>query len=100
MVVRLTEGWPPDGWYPAKYYREDLETRDELESAVDALPEPTRDEVTQALSEVDRRFAEATEDDGGQALTAEAGPMPAGAYDRWWWRRIPQPPPWRDTPGR
>jgi len=106
MVSRLVEGWPPDGWYPAEYYREDLGTRDELATAADVLPEPARDQVVQALAEVDRRFAEATEDDGGHALAAETGPAPAGLssrpgnVDRWWWRRIPNPPPWRDTPGR
>ena len=90
MVSRLIEGWPPDGWYPADYYHEDLETRDELAVATDALPET--DLVRQALAEVDRRFTEATEDDGGLALAA-ATREPLGTG--WWWRRVPHPPPWR-----
>lgn len=95
MVNRLIEGWPPDGWYPAEYYREDLSTRDELAADTDALPEPDRGRLTQALAKVDRRFADATEDDGGRTLTAEAGPTPA---DNWWWRRIPNPAPWSNAP--
>ncbi|MCO8275393.1 hypothetical protein M1L60_32910 [Actinoplanes sp. TRM 88003] len=86
MVSRLAEGWAPDGWYPAEYYREDLKIRDEL--AAEAHVEP--------LAEVDSRFVELTTDDGGQALTAATGPIPTG----WWWRRIPNPLPWQDTPGR
>ena len=87
MVTRLAEGWPPDGWYPADYYREDLRARDEL--AADSLP----DDVVRALSEVDERFVALTENDGGRTLGAEASAQ-------WWWRRIPHPLPWRDTPGR
>jgi len=100
MVSRLVEEWPPDGWYPAAYYREDLETRDELDNAQDTLPEPVKDEVMTALAEVDRRFAEATDEDGGQALMTETGPLPRGASDAWWWRRIPHPRPWQNTPAK
>lgn len=90
MVTRLTEGWPPDGWYPATYYREDLETRDELAAA--SPP------IAQALAEVDQRFADATRDDNGQSLSAATGPLPQAA-DHWWWRRIPHPLPWQNAPG-
>ena len=89
MVSRLAEGWAPDGWYPAEYYREDLHIRDEL--ATDAQTEPLR----AALAEIDTRFIELTTDDDGQALTTATGPVPPG----WWWHRIPHPLPWRDTPG-
>jgi hypothetical protein len=106
MVTRLEAGWPPDGWYPAEYYREDLETRDELAAITNELPEPVRGDVTQTLAEVDRRFIDATEDDRGQALATETGPAPIGSsgqsgdLDRWWWRRIPRPLPWRDAPSQ
>ncbi|MDY7090492.1 MAG: hypothetical protein SYR96_36060 [Actinomycetota bacterium] len=92
MVSRLADGWPPDGWYPAAYYREDLEVRDELEAAV-----AIRSDASDALAEVDARFRSLTQDDGGQALVAETGPMPPKAG--WWWHRIPAPRPWRDQPG-
>jgi hypothetical protein len=90
MVTRLVEGWPPDGWYPADYYREDLAIRDELSAAADSLPEPASDELRQALAEVDHLFVEATEDDGGRALAAETGSLPIGS---WWWFRVPRPLP-------
>jgi hypothetical protein len=90
MVSRLSDGWPPDGWYPLEYYRQDLETRDDLETAMGALPEAARAEVAQALAEIDRRFAAATEDDGGEALSAGS--------PGWWWRRVPNPAPWHNAP--
>lgn len=95
MVARLTEGWPPDGWYPAEYYREDLELRDEL----DAASRGFADEWADALAEIDRRFTSATIDDGGRALAAATGPVPQSAH-KWWWRRIPQALPWQDAPGQ
>ena len=98
LVARLTEGWPPDGWYPAAYYREDLTTRDQLTAAIEMLPEPARRAVEPAMSEVDARFIEATVDDGGHALTIATGPLPSGAA--WWWRRVPQPLPWQNAPGQ
>ena len=90
MVTRLTDGWPPDGWYPAAYYREDLETRDALAAA--APP------IAQALAEIDQRFTDATHDDNGQALSAATGPL-LPAAGPWWWRRIPRPLPWQNAPG-
>ncbi|MEV4758805.1 hypothetical protein AB0J86_27425 [Micromonospora sp. NPDC049559] len=96
MAARLADGWPPDGWYPAVHYREDLELRDELAGLGRALPEPLRARFATSLDDVDRRFVALTEDDGGAELAAELGtasvpPEP----DRWWWRRIPQPAPWQ-----
>jgi hypothetical protein len=85
MTVRLSEGWPPDGWYPADYYRQDLRTRDELAAAVEVLPAATKDVVARAVGEVDRRFAGATGGSPGR--------------DRWWWQREPDPLPWRGEPG-
>jgi hypothetical protein len=84
MIERMARGWPPDGWYPAAYYRADLAVRDELHDS----------ELAQALETLDARFAGLTWDDGGRALAAETGPLPPGAEDRWWWRRVPDPPPW------
>ncbi|MGK5679753.1 hypothetical protein [Actinoplanes sp. URMC 104] len=99
MVARLVAGWPPDGWYPAAYYREDLETRDDLARLAETLPEPARGVAARAVAEVDGRFAELTDDDGGRALAAATGPLPPGSSDRWWWHRIPHPLPWQDQPG-
>ncbi|WP_430789252.1 hypothetical protein [Actinoplanes sp. G11-F43] len=85
LVTRLERGWPPDGWYPADYYRDHLGYRDEL----------TGLEGNQVLAILDRRFTDATVDDGGRALAARSGPVP----DRWWWHRITRPLPWDGTPG-
>lgn len=62
MVTRLIEGWPPDGWYPDEFYQQDLETREELAANLGTLPPPARQAIEQALGEVDRRFADATQD--------------------------------------
>ncbi|MEU4625954.1 hypothetical protein AB0G04_39010 [Actinoplanes sp. NPDC023801] len=95
LVARLVAGWYPDGWYPPEYYREDLETRDLLTDAAEALPEPVRVAFAQALATIDERFAAATVDDGGEALASRTGSVP----DRWWWHRITRPVPWRNMPG-
>ena len=103
MATRIAEGWPPDGWYPAAYYREDLESRDELAAITATMPQPANGEFIEAASEVDQRFATATDDDSGQALTAETGPAPASrpaSGDAWWWHRITHPLPWQNEPGR
>jgi hypothetical protein len=102
LVARMATGWPPDGWYPATYYQEDLEYRDELARVGHALPEPARALFASALEEVDRQFVALTEDDGGAALATELGDTAAvpADPDRWWWRRIPRPVPWLNQPAR
>ncbi|MFC4069488.1 hypothetical protein [Actinoplanes subglobosus] len=85
LVARLTAGWCPDGWYPPGSYREALELRDDLAGT----------EFTSALEMIDRRFIDATVNDGGAALAQATGPVP----DRWWWRRVTDPLPWRRMPG-
>lgn len=94
MITRLERGWPPDGWYPAEGYRRKLECRDELETLADRVPAPLRAEFDEALAVLDRRFAEATVDDAGQALSAVTGPTPG----YWWWQRITDPSPWHAMP--
>ncbi|SDT30461.1 hypothetical protein [Actinoplanes derwentensis] len=95
MITRLIEGWPPDGWYPAEYYRDDLGYRDDLVTGVGELPDEVRGDFAEVLATLDRRFAQATVDDAGRALAAATGPVP----DRWWWHRITDPLPWHDMPG-
>lgn len=95
LVARIAMGWPPDGWYPADYLRADFEARDGLADGPQAWASPLRSEFAAVVAELDRRFAELTEDDGGQALASLTGPVP----DRWWWHRITNPPPWRGMPG-
>jgi hypothetical protein len=87
IVARLTAGWHPDGWYPPDYYRDGMKTRDRLIDAAASLPESFRAEFTAFLEIIDRRFTDATDDDGGDALAALTGAVP----DRWWWHRTTHP---------
>jgi hypothetical protein len=100
MVERMTAGWPPDGWYPADYYREDLETRDELENDTRQVPAPVAERLTAALAEVDERFRSATAeaDDDRVAAVVGLGDVDVALKGGWWWRRLPDPAPWPDAP--
>ncbi|RAG82313.1 hypothetical protein DN069_28160 [Streptacidiphilus pinicola] len=97
LVARMTTGWPPDCWYPAAYFREDLEVRDRLGLL---LAGPGAELLLAALEEVDAAFRAATQEDGGASL-AKALDLPRVnlALRGWWWQRAPQPLPWRDQPG-
>lgn len=101
MVNRLASGWPPDGWYPAVYYQQDLETRDELAQMCRTYQQVVRGPLEAALVDVDRQFKALTQEDLEGALAAELGSKYAGtASSEWWWRRIPHPLPWSRQPGR
>lgn len=99
LVARMAAEWPPDGWYPAAYYKEDLEYRDELASAAQQLPDAVRTQFVTALDEIDGTYAALTDDDAGASLAAELGTATVAA-NGWWWRRVPQPVPWLRQPGR
>ncbi len=85
-VVRMTSGWPPDGWYPAGFYSEDLEVRDELEGV-----------LLSAVRQVDGEFRAATREAGPDEMAATFSES-IGEGKGWWWRRLPEPVPW--GPGR
>lgn len=87
LTVRMASGWPPDGWYPAGYYREDLELRDHLSADVQRVPAPLTARLEAALNAVDDAFRAGTRD----------GLVPGPLSPGWWWRRVPDPEPWRDT---
>lgn len=97
LTARMASGWPPDGWYPAEYYRQDLETRDELATAVEALPPAVAGRFGAALARVDDAFRASTREVGDPAQVAEAlgGEMTESGSRGWWWRRLPEPEPWR-----
>ena len=83
LTARMTSGWPPDGWYPAAYYQEDLANRDELAADADRLPAPVVGHFAAALARVDDAFRAATRE------------QPAASRGQaWWWGRVPEPVPW------
>ena len=82
-TVRMASGWPPDGWYPLDYFREDLSVRDQLATDAGQLPADAAARFTAALTAVDEAF---------RAGTREAGPD--SPEPGWWWRRVPEPRPW------
>ncbi|QFR00073.1 hypothetical protein F9278_32360 [Streptomyces phaeolivaceus] len=95
LCVRLRSGWPPDGWYSADLYQEDLEFRDQLDSAVSELSETERKAAEAAVRELDAVYRDLTVDDQGLALTTavkhEVGDLNGRA---WYWHRRPTELPW------
>jgi hypothetical protein len=83
LAVRMASGWPPDGWYPAEYYRDDLPVRDELAADVDRVPPVVAGHFGEALARVDELFRAGTREE-------PTGPARRG----WWWGRVPEPIPW------
>jgi hypothetical protein len=80
LTVRMTSGWPPDGWYPRDYYDEDLGVRDEL----------SRSKVPAEVAEPFRRALETVD----EAFRAHTRPAASEPERGWWWARVPDPEPW------
>jgi hypothetical protein len=100
LTARMASGWPPDGWYPAAFFAEDLETRDRLGHALADLDPETSKQLGQALDRVDETYRATTTQDNGAALAqALALPRVELALRGWWWQRAPQPLPWREQLG-
>ena len=83
LTERMAAGWPPDGWYPAGFYRDDLVARDELDTAVTRLPAAATGRFRWAVGRVDEKF---------RKLTHETTTPPVSGGDAWWWRRVPEKP--------
>ena len=99
FVARMTAGWPPDGWYPADFYRQNLELRDELERALEDLPDTAAALFRTAVSKVDETFKKGTHEvsEVGWVSTAlRRATLP----ETWWWWRLPAVEPWLNEPGR
>jgi hypothetical protein len=95
LCVRMESNWPPEGWYSASMYREDLEHRDKLELAMISLEKDEHHAVQQILAELDQRYLERTIDDGGVALASAISEDPSRLTSRpWYWRRRPLLLPW------
>ncbi|MBC3844452.1 hypothetical protein GXW82_42920 [Streptacidiphilus sp. 4-A2] len=77
LSSRMGSGWPPASWYPADFYREDLEYRDYLETAAAGLEPDVAAAFTTALAAIDHTYRQLTVDDGGTALSAALPPRAA-----------------------
>ncbi|MEV4257305.1 hypothetical protein AB0J52_29465 [Spirillospora sp. NPDC049652] len=97
-AVRMASGWPPDGWYPLEYYRQALECRDELAAGVERLPAAAAERFADAVNQIDNAFRSATGEDGTSAAALFGIGEAELAGRSWWWRRLPDPRPWPDTP--
>ncbi|MGO4463701.1 hypothetical protein AB4039_41550 [Streptomyces sp. M-16] len=95
FISRMVAGWQPAGWYGAAMYREDLENRDRLGAAAEALTGDERALVTASLERLDTVFREHTVEDDGRALAAalekDTGDLASAA---WYWHRRPVALPW------
>jgi hypothetical protein len=100
FVTRMGSGWPPDGWYPADYYRHDLEVRDELNELVARLPRGLADRFISTMNEIDGDFTRRTREVSTADRAAHVvGVGSAESTQGWWWTRLPDPPPWFSAPG-
>ena len=83
LTERMAAGWPPDGWSPGDFYRDDLAARDELGTAVTQLPAAAVGRFRWAIGRVDEKF---------KTLTHETTTPPVPGGDAWWRRRVPEKP--------
>ena len=83
LTERMAADWPPDGWYPTDFYRDDLTTRDQLDTAVTRLPAAATGRFRWAIGRVDEKF---------KTLTHQTTAPPAQSGNAWWWQRVPEKP--------
>jgi hypothetical protein len=98
FTVRMSSGWPPDGWYPADYYREDLENRDHLAAMAVDLPPAAGAVLAESLARIDEAFRAGSSEVGAERAATTFGVAVTSGVRGWWWERLPDPVPWRDEP--
>jgi hypothetical protein len=95
FVTRLTSGWPPDGWYPADYYAQDLQSRDDADGYAQELTSERAGVMAAALHSLDETYDHSTVLDDGVALSAALGiPLAEISERALRWRRRPVEMPW------
>lgn len=95
LGIRMSTNWPPDGWYSARLYQEDLEYRSQLESKLRDVPEAKRRRLEALVSQLDAVYRDLTIDDGGSALSSDLqGSIKDLALLPWYWHRYPVDAPW------
>lgn len=88
-------GQATDDYYLIDEYVNDLDIRDALERVRAQLPAESRTVFDILLHQLDQRFRDVTEDDGGQALHWRLNePATTTALRAWWWQRRPTKVPW------
>ncbi|MGH3773370.1 MAG: hypothetical protein ACRDRW_18580 [Pseudonocardiaceae bacterium] len=88
-------GQTADDYYLIDEYINDLDIRDALERLRAQLPAEPRAVFDNLLHQLDQRFRDVTEDDGGQALRWRLNESAiATALRSWWWQRRPTKVPW------
>lgn len=93
LVRRMEAGWQNEGQYPISAYANDLDSRDQLQAAMSALPDAAQAELSSLLRVLDERFLGQTELDA----IGELGPWlkPSSGEDRHgFWLRKPRVIPW------
>lgn len=84
-----------DDYYLIDEYVNDLDIRDALERLSAQLPAESRPVFDNLLHQLDQRFRDVTEEDGGEALRWRLNePATATALRPWWWQRRPTKLPW------
>ena len=96
LSARLaTFGQTEDDYYLIDEYVNDLDIRDALERLRAQLPAEARTGFDALLNQLDQRFREVTQDDGGESLHWRLNePASATAARAWWWQRRPVRLPW------
>ncbi|MGW9032638.1 hypothetical protein ACWGQ5_53640 [Streptomyces sp. NPDC055722] len=93
LCIRMRSDWPPNGWYSAEMYQEDLKLRDQLDVILEGFPEADR--IKAAVSALDAQFRELSVEDQGCALCAALEEEGAAMGGRpWYWQRGPAVLPW------
>ncbi len=67
-----------------------LEARDGIERNSQRMPARLRRKFENVVGELDRRFREMTDDDGGAELSRYSRKVAAGIELSWWWTRKPK----------
>jgi hypothetical protein len=92
LIRRLEQGFPDDGYLIDLYFN-DLSNRDSFDSIMAAWPGLATGELGSLLAELDRRFDDATEFDGGAERQRWTSRFDTDRLSARWFRR-PRELPW------
>ncbi|MQY27482.1 hypothetical protein [Nocardia aurantia] len=90
LVRDMADHWAACDRYLVHEYLNMLAVRDGIEQNIERMPPRLRGKVENVVGELDGRFREMTEDDGGAELSRYSKKVAAGADLSWWWTRKPK----------